>query len=361
MLVILCLTYYISQTRKYNKDNDYGYHIVNISSKNINKFLVFTSRSRSIMEILQTGKSFTTMGEMIITLSAIYGFQNLGYQVIIVTSRYDFQLHNNNIIGYILDYKTLEQVKDLVLTKESIEKVTFFCSWGRSDEEMKRRWSNGKYYLPSYRVLTPYDLGGYTSDGKTIANNTFLGFLPSMLEVQNNKSTEIVFDKNTIGYWLGKNEYLLFFNNSETIINYVTSKGHNLYVTSDEFKKNIRGIQNLGLLSRNKFFDLLKHIKYIIGTGQPMHGTSLIEILQEEIFLLAPSPQMPYGIRNHPNYICTDNMNHIAIEKFISSVTNGEIKPVRKNIEQYTTENYMKRLCKIYNISPCTYKWNYLE
>jgi hypothetical protein len=117
-----------------------------------------------------------------------------------------------------------------------------------------------------------------------------------------------------------------------------------------------KGIQNLGLVSRNTFLGLLKHIKYIIGTGQPLHGTSLIEIFQEKVFLFAPSLQIPYSIRNHPNYICTDNMNHVAIEKFISSIKRGEIKPTQKIFEEYSMESYLNRLCKVYNIFPCNYK-----
>jgi len=356
IFVILLITIgcYIIQSRYFNS-NHHGYHIVNISSKNIDKFIVYTSRSDSIMETLETGRSFASMGEIIITLSAIFGFEKLGYQVVIVNSRYDFQLHNNNVKGYVVDYKTLGNVKDLVLTKESIGKVSFFCSWGRTDDEMKKLWSNGNYYLPATRVLTPYDLGGHTSDGKRIANNTFLGFLPSILELPNKSSHDIVLSQSISGYLMGKARYLLFYNNTDVLIDYLGNNGHTLYITSDEITETRKGIENLGLLSRQNFIKLLKHIKYIVGSGQPLHGTSLVEIFQEEVFFLAPSSQIPYSIQQHPNYICTDNMNFSTIEKFISNVSTGKIKPKKIPLNEFSLDSYMNRICSIYDIVPCLF------
>jgi len=365
--IIIC---YIIES-KYLYNVKYDYYIINSSSKNIEKFLLFTSRSEDLTLILKTGKSLKSMGEQIIQLSAIYGFEKLGYQVIIVNCRQGFEVFNKNIKGYILDYKTLGIVKDLVLTKDSINKVTFFCSWGRSDNEMKKLWSNGNYYLSSKRVLTPYDLGGYTSDGKIIANNTFIGFLPSNILLNlptnisnsntNNTNTNTIFESNIKGYYLGKNKYALTYNNSVTIMKYLVSKGHHLYISSSDYdigslnNNDLKGIHNLGLLSREDFVTLLKHIKYIIGGGHPVHGTSLVEIFQEEIFLLAPSSQIPYSIRKHPNYISIDNMKNNDVENFIKSVMNGEKIPIKKELEEYSVDSYMNRLCSIYNIMQCQY------
>ena len=352
-IMVITIGCYIIQSRYFNSNR--GYHIVNISSKNIDKFIVYTSRSDSIMETLETGRSFSSMGEIIITLSAIYGFEKLGYQVVVVNSRYDFQLHNNNVKGYVLDYKTLGNVKDLVLTKESIGKVGFFCSWGRTDDEMKKLWSNGDYYLPATRVLTPYDLGGYTSDGKRIANNTFLGFLPSILELPSKSSHDIALSQSISGYLMGKTRYILFYNHTDALIDYLGNNGHTLYITSDEITEKRKGIENLGLLSRQSFVKLLKHIKYIVGSGQPLHGTSLVEIFQEEVFFLAPSSQIPYSIQRHPNYICTDNMNFTSIEKFISNVSSGKIKPKKISLDEFSIDSYMNRICSVYGIVPCNY------
>ena len=48
-------------------------------------------------------------------------------------------------------------------------------------------------------------------------------------------------------------------------------------------------------------------------------------------------------------------MNNNDIENFIKSVTNGDKVPIKKELIEYSKENYINRLCTIYNIIPCQY------
>ena len=377
-----------------------------------NRILIFSEISSKVQDSWENGVPQDLMGEVVFFTSAMSALSLLGNKIVIVNSRNEFLAENYLIKAYIVDFKTIKQVKDLILTENSISRVYLLCFWGRSIEVLKSAaWRNGKYHLHEHQVLTPFPY----YHRRTSCNNTFLGFLTSsgMLSSSNNnihldnnlnnnlKNNNLkndnlknsngniahmhfkhhsfdINDKNrnnfVMGYlWGKKKSYInwrflqdIFASDTSStststtkqLLLLTTTNNHNTTITYNQtFKYSSQhdsspmyNIRNLGILTRQGFLSLLKNVKFVIGFGHPRGGTSCVEVFERPIFLLAPSIQLPEPFHNHPNYISLDHKSPQDIKNIIQSIINGSLIPVTKPLPEYTQKQYIFRICRIFNI-----------
>jgi hypothetical protein len=336
----------------------------NVSGNNGNetKLLMFTIRSEQTKESLHHGKTFQVMGEIIIHASLVRAWEALGLDVVIVSNRKEFIRENENVKAYLVDWKTIKVVKDIIVVPNRVSKVFWACSWGRNLQELQSpQYANGKTHLTEAQILTPYDNGGWDDSGTFKANNTFIGFLPSKLlfdsQVQNKgltqapTATTVLLEPSIKGYLLGKSSKWINFQ----LTHYLNMQNYSMYFTSpDEFFT--PQIINLGLLSRLNYIRLIKHVKWILGNGLPKAGTSITEIFEEEVFLLTPKSQLPRSLQVHPNFIPIDDLTHAEVADVIRKIETGESKAVKKPLEEFSRDSFITRVCVVFNVSPCLYK-----
>jgi len=291
----------------------------------------------------------------------MYAWEALGLEFVIVSNRADFIRENRNVKAYILDWKTIKLVKDIVLTPKQVSKVFWVCSWGRNLEELKSpEYSNGNVFLSEPQILTLFNNGEWNYYHQFKANNSFLGFLPSWVLLERQQSMQLnknlpsvssqqeeplVLHQNIRGYLLGKSTSCINF----PLAYYLNQQNYSMYFTAlDQFST--PQIHNLGLLSRSNFLKVIRHVKWILGNGNPAAGTSLTEILEEQVFLLTPKSQLPIGLRAHPNYIAIDDLSHSQVADIIRSIESGERVAVKQPLVEFSKTAFMKRVCTIFHL-----------
>jgi len=96
-----------------------------------------------------------------------------------------------------------------------------------------------------------------------------------------------------IGLIWGKHARFINFQ----LVSYLVSKGLQFYSNVV-----IPGVENLGLLPRNEWCQLLHDVKFILSFGNPKYGPTILEALNYETVLFGPSEQYPH---KNPNIILT--------------------------------------------------------
>ena len=130
-------------------------------------------------------------------------------------------------------------------------------------------------------------------------------------------------------------------------IKYLTNKGIKFYSTSQTIV-NIDGVINLGILPRNEWMILLDNCKFIIGSGNPPSGPTILESLYYKTPLFCPKKQIPTSCQKSKNIHLINNINK---DKLITKINN--VKFINDDI--YTnnlinSELYKQRVNDIFNL-----------
>ena len=160
-------------------------------------------------------------------------------------------------------------------------------------------------------ILTPFDYSSYTDDyyekigTKDIITiggnkNTFLGINIDIIcpKISINKYSNI-------GLIWGKNIENININ----IVNFLCKKGIKLYSTCNP-NLNIDGVIDLNIISNKEWHQLLYDVKFVLGSGSPINGTTIIEALYYKCILLGPKEQFPRPTYNNNIYFIDDLANN---------------------------------------------------
>ena len=102
------------------------------------------------------------------------------------------------------------------------------------------------------------------------------------------------------------------------LVEFLCSKGVKFYATSIN-NINIEGVENLNILPRSQWFQLLFDCKFIIGFGTPPAGTTILEALYYKTPLIGPTSQFPLSTHN-TNIHFTDNLSYLEIYNVIENI-----------------------------------------
>jgi len=280
-------------------------------------FLVFESRYKGLRELTRN-KNYTQeqMGEISWFFSLIQTLQLRGYKVIHCKNESDFKTNykkhkNKSDLFLIMDYVTIPDLIDYL--SKSINKLYCMCYWGRDEaglEKLSRTSDNN--YVKIENVLTPFDYNN---------KNSYLGYNISVLCDKPNK-----IEYNNYGILWGKNkEYV-----DLKLVEYLCRKGIKFYATSLT-PINIDGVTNLGVLPKRKWHQLLSDCNFVLGSGNPRSGPTIIESFYYETVLIGPKSQFPENIHNH-------NI------KFIDNLSYDEIYEIVKNLK-FEPNSVTEKLC----------------
>jgi len=298
-----------------------------------NKVIVYSCLSDKIRAAIEEGRSFTVMGEIIMFTSAIRTLMSRGFNVKIVDSAQEFVREDvRGVVYYILDYLTIDHVKDRVLTPQKKHRIRFFCYWGRTPAEIP--WTG----LEPWQICIPFPY-----EQKP---NTFLGFLmPDLGGGQLQRGNSSGLDPSIRGYLWGKEAK--YFNRP-----LVNELGVQFYATCVNNTSEYKNITNLGLQPRDKYLDIIRHVDYVIGFGDPVAGPTIVETLELGKILIAPRRQIPTFLHTHPNIVLSDDLGPSGIRAVIRDIEAGHKYRSFEGVAEFHLDNYKQRLEKIFPSLP---------
>ena len=271
-----------------------------IANKKI--FLVFENRYRQLAALLANENyKQKIMGEIIWFSSIIHHLRNTGHQVL-HCSPYNFaqlySLHRDKKEDFILlmDRYTIQKTMNLI--KKDINRVFCMCIWGKTSDDLNRL---GISALSCKQVLTQFDYG---------LSNTYLGFDMSVLcpYIEKNKY-------KPFGLLWGKDiEYI-----NIPLVTFLTSKGMKFYTVS-QTKLNLENVTDLGILSKSEWTQLLHDTTFLLGSGNPKSGTSILEALYYKTAIVAPRYQIPECVDNN-NVHLIDGLQPIDIFNLLNNIS----------------------------------------
>jgi hypothetical protein len=310
-----------------------------------NKVIVYSCLSDKIRDAIDNGTSFAVMGEIIMFSSAIKTLRANGFNVVIVSSIEEFIKHDvRGVVYYILDYITIEHVKRIVLTNYKIHRVRFFCYWGRTINELPWTGPSG-HKLQLHQVCTPFPYPNKP-------HNTFLGFL--MPDLGGDIAPVTLFP-SIHGYIWGKEEKYF----DPGLIKQLGDVGIKFYATCTnniQLNSSYSSVTNIGILSRQHYLSVIKHIKFVLGFGDPIAGPTIVETLKLGKILIAPRKQIPPFLHRHPNVVLLDDLLAGAgingLINVIRDIEMGHKYVSTEGVPEYTNEQYAARVSAIFQRLP---------
>ncbi len=293
---------------------------------------MFESRYDGLSNLLRySNYTNPTMGELQWFFSLIKNIQEKNHSVI----------HCNNDESFLSAYRSVEQNKTafflimdyLTIPKmishlsESLDKIYCMCYWGRHHENIKELGAVNNRYLSLKNVLTPFDYG---------QNNTFLGYDMSKLCKSINKT---IFNK--IGLLWGKELRYI----DQTLVKYLTERGMKFYSVSNT-PVPLDGVTNLGIIPKDSWLQLLHDVKFVLGSGNPHSGPTILEALYYKTPLVGPTYQFPESIHNK-NIHFIDNLQPSDIYTLLDTIQFVD-DPKCNNLS--STESFNTRITQVFGI-----------
>ncbi len=292
-------------------------------------FIVYECRYNQLISLLKN-KTYSDkiMGEINWFMCLIKQLKKNNHKVHLCANSNIFKklnhIYKNAIL--IMDFQTIPEYINML----NLNNTYCMCYWGRNDKSIKDLGNKNGNVLSLKNVLTPFD---YNKE------NTFLGYnldiLCSKVNIQKyNNEYGIIWGKDI--------EYI-----NINFIKYLTNKGIKFYSTSKTIV-NIDGVINLGILPRNEWMILLDNCKFIIGSGNPPSGPTILESLYYKTPLFCPKKQIPTSCQKSKNIHL---INNIDKDKLITKINN--VKFINDDI--YTnnlinSELYKQRVNDIFNL-----------
>ena len=265
-------------------------------------FLVYENRYSQLAPLL-ADKNYKQkiMGEIIWFSSIIHHLRNTGHKVLHCSPKNFTELytsHRDEKKDFILLMDRYTIQKTMKLIKKDIKRVFCMCIWGKTSDDLKRL---GISDLSCKQVLTQFDYG---------LSNTYLGFDMSVL-CPNIEKTKY----NPIGLLWGKD--IEFIN--IPLVTFLTSKGMKFYSVS-KTKLKLDNVTDLGILPKSEWTQLLHDTTFLLGSGNPKSGTSILEALYYKTAIVAPRYQIPECVENNNIHII-DNLQPIEIFNLLKNIT----------------------------------------
>jgi len=269
---------------------------------NKKKFLVFENRYNQLNALLTIPNyKQKIMGEIIWFSNIIHHLQDTGHQVLHCSSENFIKLYTSyrekkEDFILLMDRYTIQQTINII--KKDINRVFCMCIWGKTSDDLKRL---GISELKCNQVLTQFDYG---------LSNSYLGFNMSLLcpNIEKNKY-------KPFGLLWGKDiEYI-----NIPLVTFLTSKGIKFYSVS-KTKLNLENVIDLGIIPKSEWNQLLNDTTFILGSGHPKSGTSILEALFYKTVIVAPRFQIPECIDND-NVHLIDDLEQIDIFHLLNNIS----------------------------------------
>lgn len=222
-----------------------------------------------------------------------------------------YRFHNT---FFIMDHQTIPETIKFI----NLNKTYCMCYWGNTNIK----------YLSLKNVLTPFDYKN---------NTTYLGFNLDILcpKINTNKY-------NNIGLLWGKNsEYI-----NIKLVKFLCSKGIIFYATTN-IKLDIEGVIHLGIMPNNEWYQLLHDVKFILGSGHPINGPTILEAIYYKTLIFCPKSQIQPFIYNSNNIINIDNFDK---DEIYNKIKNIQYKKCIKTDTLCNSYLFGKRVQKIFNL-----------
>lgn len=265
-------------------------------------FIIFESRYEHLNALINTDDTGRkTMGEVIWFYSFMKHLIEKEFNVIHCKDLFEFlqvycrENKDGTNIHLIMDCVTIP--KTIEYLSKDISKIYCMCYWGRNSNSVKNLGSINNNYISLSNVLTPFNYS---------KKNSYLGY--DVKYLCNSYDTK---KYKNIGILWGKNiKYI-----NLDILQYLTDAGLEFYsVTNTPI--NIKGVINLGILTKELWCQLLNDGKYILSFGRPKSGPTILEALFYKKILFGPKKQYPESIHNKNIYF-TDNLTYQDIYDLI--------------------------------------------
>lgn len=112
----------------------------------------------------------------------------------------------------------------------------------------------------------------------------------------------------------------------------------------------ISKVINLGIIPKKEWYLLLDNCKFILGSGNPKSGPTILEALYYKTPLFCPSDQVPKSCQESENIYFIDNMNTRQIyDKIIAIDFKNDIKT--KSL--INTDFFEQRVDNIFDLKNC--------
>lgn len=300
-------------------------------------FIVFENRYEGLSSLLKDNSyTQTTMGEITWFMSLMKHLQSKkNIKVIHCSNKTNFYI---NLVNYkkfnpylIMDYITIPKTIEFIPGGDDINlnKIYCMCYWGRDEDSIKELGNKNGKFLSLKNILTPFDYNN---------QNSYLGYNLDILCGKINNRTY----NGEYGILWGKDiDYI----NIE-LVTQLCKMGIHFYSTS-QTKLNIDGVINLGIKPKKEWYLLLDNCKFILGSGNPRSGPTILEALYYKTPLFCPACQVPKSCHGSKNIYFIDNMNADQIyNKIISVQFKDDI--ITKSL--INSNDYNSRVSKIFNL-----------
>lgn len=295
-------------------------------------FLIYESRYQELIKLIND-KNYKCkiMGEITWFLSLIKTIEKLGFEYYICPNskifKYMYIKWYNKNLYLIMDYLTIPKMIKFLSNK--IDNIYCMCYCGRDENTILHLGKNVKNKTINLKnILTPFDYKN---------QNTYLGY-----------NLDIILD-NIISNKYNQNYGVLWGKDIEYInlklVEFLCSKGVKFYATSIN-NIHIQGIENLNILPRSQWFQLLFDCKFIIGFGTPLAGPTILEALYYKKPIIGPSSQFPISTHNN-NIHFTDNLSYLEIYNVIENIQfidNIQFKDDVSSSNLFTEKKFIERL-----------------
>lgn len=283
-------------------------------------FIFNTSHNEDIKNKLRNDNfKKKIMGEIIWIHSLFSTLNNIGFKCLILNNNelkniYQSFLNKQNL--YFIFERDIIKENKYILEKKNIYKM---CYWGRNDNNYNK-----------LNILTPFNYNN---------NNTFLGYNMEYL------LKHIKFNKYNTSYGIlwGKNIENININ----LVKYLCSKGLKFYSTNITPNININGVYNLGLLPKDQWCQLLNDCKFILGSGTPSSGPTILESMFYKTIMFGPKHQFPVSTHNNNIYFI-DNLEYKDIYNLLIKKVNFKTNEITNNL--ISEKEYIKRIKNIFNL-----------
>ena len=225
----------------------------------------------------------------------------------------------------IMDYITIPKTIHFI----DLNKTYCMCYWGRDENKIKQLGNKNGKFLSLKNVLTPFDYN---------KQNTYLGYNLDILCGQINDKK---YNKEYGILW-GKDIECI----NVKLVTQLCKMGMHFYSTS-RTKLDIDGVINLGIIPKKEWYTLLDNCNFILGSGNPASGPTILEALYYKTPLFCPSSQVPTSCHGSKNIYFIDNMNADEIYNKIISV---ELKDDMVTKSLINSKDYSSRVSEIFNL-----------
>ena len=295
-------------------------------------FIIYESRYDGLSSLLKDDNySEKTMGEILWFSSLIKYLLTLrNVRVIHCRKEINFVHYLNKLRNHnpflIMDYMTIPKSLNYI----DFNNTYCMCYWGRRNEkDIKELGTKNNKTFPYKNILTPFNYDNF---------NTFLGY-----------NLDIICPK--FNYQKYKKDYGILWGKDKEFINLklvkkLIDKGIKFYSTS-KTKLNIPGIVDLGILPKREWSLLLHNCKFILGSGKPSSGPTILEALYYKTLLFCPKRQIPKTCKDNQNIHLIDKLE---IDKLYNKIKTTKFKNDEKTKFLCDSKFFEKRVKNIFSL-----------